>query len=61
PEVLERDYAAMTIATVMLAMAIYFGRLRESAQPGHSYVGRSVGAVLLTFYGLYYYLLYVTI
>ena len=61
PEVLERDYAAMTIATVMLALAVYFGRLRESARPGHSYVGRFVGAVLLTFYGLYYYLLYVTI
>ncbi len=61
PQVLERDYAAMTIATVILAMAIYFGRMRRAAPPGHSYVGRSVGALLLLFYALYYYLLYVTI
>ena len=61
PAVLERDYATMTIFTVLLGMAIYFGRLREGARAGHSYVGRSVGTLLLTLYGLYYYLLYISI
>ena len=61
PMVVQRDYAAMTIATVLLALAIYFGRLRRAAPPGHSYVGRSVGLLLLIFYALYYYLLYLTV
>ncbi|MFT6957850.1 MAG: cation:H+ antiporter [Halieaceae bacterium] len=61
PMVMQRDYAAMTIATVLLALAIYFGRLRKAAPPGHSYVGRSVGLLLLICYALYYYLLYLTV
>ncbi len=61
PYVLERDYAAMTIATLMLAAAIFVGRRRAAAPAGHSYVGRSVGVLLVSFYGLYYYWVYVTI
>ena len=61
PMVLERDYAAMTLATLMLAIAIYIGRTRKAAPAGHSYVGRSMGVLLVSFYGLYYYWLYLTI
>ena len=61
PHVLDRDYAAMTLATLMLAAAIYIGRSRKAAPTGHSYVGRSMGVLLVSFYGLYYYWLYVTI
>ena len=61
PHVLDRDYAAMTLATLMLAAAIYIGRSRKVAPAGHSYVGRSMGVLLVSFYGLYYYWLYVTI
>jgi cation:H+ antiporter len=61
PEVLTRDYAMMCLATLMLAAAILVGRMRKAAPAGHSYVGRSVGALLVTFYVVYYYLLYITI
>jgi len=61
PHVLDRDYAAMTLATLMLAAAIYIGRSRKAAPAGHSYVGRSMGVLLVSFYCLYYYWLYVTI
>jgi len=61
PEVLTRDYATMSIATLMLAGAVLLGRLRKAAPEGHSYVGRSVGCLLVTFYVAYYYLLYITI
>jgi cation:H+ antiporter len=59
--VLYRDYAAMAGATLFLALAMYAGRLRRAAPAGHSYLGRSVGAVLISFYCLYYYLLYLSI
>ena len=45
----------------MLAAAIFVGRRRAAAPAGHSYVGRSVGVLLVSFYGLYYYWVYVTI
>jgi cation:H+ antiporter len=60
-DVLYRDYAAMTGATVFLAAAIYMGRLRQVAPTGHSYLGRSVGVLLVLFYALYYYFLYISI
>jgi cation:H+ antiporter len=59
--VLYRDYAAMTGATLFLASAIYLGRLRKAAPTSHSYMGRSVGMLLVTFYGMYYYFLYISI
>ena len=61
PAVLTRDYSAMASATFVLALAVYLGRLRAAAPVGHSYVGRSVGMLLVTMYGLYYYWLYLTI
>ena len=61
PEVLTRDYATMAALTVFLAIAIYAGSKRKAAPAGHSYVGRSVGALLVSFYALYYYLLFLTV
>jgi len=61
PQVLTRDYAMMGIATLMLAGAVFIGRLRKAAPEGHAYIGRSVGCLLVTFYVAYYYLLYITI
>ena len=61
PEVLTRDYAMMGVATLMLAGAVFIGRLRKAAPEGHAYIGRSVGCLLVTFYVAYYYLLYITI
>lgn len=61
PEVLTRDYAMMSFATLMLAGAILIGRTRKAAPEGHSYVGRSVGCILVAFYAAYYCLLYFTI
>lgn len=61
PEVLTRDYAMMSVATLMLAGAVFIGRLRKAAPEGHAYIGRSVGCLLVTFYAAYYYLLYITI
>jgi len=61
PGVLTRDYAAMTGITLILAAGIHLGRKRKAAAEGHSYMGRSMGALLLSLYGGYYYWLYVTI
>jgi cation:H+ antiporter len=61
PSVLTRDYSAMAGATFLLAVAIYLGRLRARAPSGHSYLGRTVGTLLVTSYGLYYWLLYSTL
>jgi cation:H+ antiporter len=61
PAVLARDYSAMAGLTFFLAIAIYSGSLRKEAPSGHSYLGRTVGTLLVTFYALYYYLLYMTI
>jgi cation:H+ antiporter len=60
PQVLPRDYATMALLTVMLALAVYFGRRRKRAVPGHSYLGRTVGVLFVASYALYYYWLYLT-
>ena len=61
PAVLTRDYTTMTLLTLFLGIAIYLSRKRSVAKPGHSYLGRIVGVMLVSFYGLYYYWLYVSI
>jgi cation:H+ antiporter len=61
PSVVTRDYPAMTFLTVFLAIAIYVSRRRSRSKQGHSYVGRIVGTLLVSFYALYYYWLYITI
>lgn len=58
--VLTRDYATMAGMTALLALAIYLGRLRKRAPEGHSYIGRSAGALFVAIYALYYYWLYQT-
>ena len=65
PEVLEpsvqsRDYPFMTFLTVFLAIAIYVSRKRSKSAPGHTYLGRTLGTLLVSFYALYYYLLHTT-
>jgi cation:H+ antiporter len=60
PHVLPRDYATMAALTALLALAVYLGRLRKRGQPGHSYMGRTVGVLFVTLYALYYYWLYQT-
>lgn len=59
--VLSRDYSTMAFLTVFLALAIHLGCARSKACIGHSYIGRSVGVLLVTFYALYYYRLYITV
>lgn len=61
PEVSARDYPAMALLTVLLAMAVYRGGRRDRTPPGHSGMGRLFGVLLVTFYALYYYLLYISL
>ncbi|MEH6591721.1 MAG: calcium/sodium antiporter [Halioglobus sp.] len=61
PGVMSRDYPAMSVAMLLLALGIYVGRRRNTAPHGHAYIGRSVGTLLVTLYALYYYWLYLTI
>ena len=58
PSVIARDYPAMAFMTLLLAVAAYTGGKRDGAPPGHAYLGRSVGVLLVIFYALYYSLLY---
>ena len=51
----------MTFLTVFLAAAIVVSRKRSKSSDGHSYLGRILGVLLVSFYGLYYYLLHSTI
>jgi cation:H+ antiporter len=60
PEVLTRDYPSMALLTVIFASAIYIGGRRRKSPEGYAYLGRIVGWVLVTFYALYYYLLYLS-
>jgi len=55
-----RDYFTMTLLTVFLAVAIYASRKRSKSNPGHAYLGRTVGSLLVSFYALYYYQLHST-
>ena len=61
PEVMDRDYPIMAFLTLFLIIAIYIGRKRSKSRPGHSYLGRIIGSLLVSFYALYYYLLHQTI
>lgn len=61
PEVLNRDYLSMALLTVILAAAVYLGGKYSVAPPGHAGIGRAVGVLLVTFYALYYYLLYLSL
>jgi cation:H+ antiporter len=61
PSVITRDYPAMTFLTLFLAAAIFVSRRRSASTAGHAYVGRTVGMLLVSFYALYYYLLYTSI
>lgn len=61
PSVLSRDYAAMAGITFILAAGIQVGRKRKRAAAEHSYLGRSMGALLLSLYAGYYYWLYSTL
>ncbi len=61
PEVLSRDYLIMTALTVFLAVAIFASCKRGKSTPGHAYLGRMLGALLVSAYGLYYYLLQATL
>ena len=58
PAVLTRDYPAMALLTTFLAAAVYLGGRKKTSPPGHASLGRTVGVLLVTFYALYYYLLY---
>jgi cation:H+ antiporter len=59
--VITRDYPTMTFLTLFLAAAIYVSRKRSASKKGHSYVGRTVGTLLVSCYALYYYWLYLSI
>jgi cation:H+ antiporter len=61
PAVITRDYPSMALLTILLAVAVYMGGKRKAAPPGYSYLGRTVGVLLATFYALYYYLLYISL
>ncbi len=58
---LARDYGAMCIATLLLAVAVYLGQRHRRAEPGHAFLGRRVGALFCTGYALYYYGLFTTL
>ncbi|RLA48853.1 MAG: calcium/sodium antiporter [Gammaproteobacteria bacterium] len=61
PAVLSRDYPIMAFMTVVLTVSIYVGRKRIKSTAGHSYLGRTVGTLLVSLYALYYYWLHATI
>ncbi|MCB1843575.1 MAG: calcium/sodium antiporter [Halioglobus sp.] len=61
PDALYRDYMVMSALTVFLAVAILASCRRSKSKPGHAYLGRIVGMLLVSSYGLYYYLLQSTL
>lgn len=61
PAVISRDYFCMALLTVFLAVAIFISRMRSKSRPGHAYLGRILGTILVSSYALYYYSLYSTI
>ncbi len=61
PQVVTRDYPAMTFLTLFLAAAIYSSRWRSKSRHDHAYLGRIVGVLLVSFYALYYYWLHTTL
>ena len=60
PAAISRDYFMMALLTLFLALALFVSRRRSKAPAGHAYLGRIVGAMLVSFYVLYYCLLYST-
>ncbi|MDE0951386.1 MAG: calcium/sodium antiporter [Halioglobus sp.] len=60
PAAISRDYFMMTLLTVFLALALFVSRRGSKASAGHAYLGRIVGTMLVSFYVLYYCLLYST-
>ena len=61
PQVLSRDYFTMSWLTLFLAISIYISRSRTKSSPGHAYLGRILGILLLSFYALYYYFLHTSL
>lgn len=66
PEILEsavltRDYPMMTLMTLIMAIALYLSRKRSASTQGQTYVGRTVGMLLVSLYALYYCWLYLSI
>ncbi len=59
--VITRDYPTMIFLTVFLAVAILVSRKRRASVGGRSYIGRTVGVLLVSFYALYYYWLFLSI
>jgi len=55
-----RDYAAMCLATLAMALAVYLSRRHPRAEARHAYLGRGVGVLFCTGYALYYYWLFLT-
>jgi len=55
-----RDYGAMCLATIALAIVVFLGYRHRRADPGHSFLGRPVGLLFCAGYGLYYYGLFQT-
>lgn len=60
-QIISRDYLTMSLLTLFMAIAIYVSRKRSKARPGHSYLGRLMGTLLVSFYALYYYLLHTSL
>lgn len=60
PAAVSRDYLTMALLTAFLAIAIFISRMRSKSSPGHAYLGRTLGTLLVSCYALYYYSLYST-
>ena len=60
PSALSRDYLTMTMLTLFLAFGIVASRKRARSRAEHSYIGRSMGFMLMLIYALYYGWLYMT-
>lgn len=57
PDAISRDYASMAALTFFLAVAIFVSSKRSKSVTKEAYIGRVLGAVLVSSYALYYYFL----
>ena len=57
PEAISRDYASMAALTLFLALAIFVSGKQNKSASKQGYIGRVLGAVLVSSYALYYYFL----